>query len=133
MSCTHFRVNLYSIVPWVSRNFVAQNRSNIWSLFTNYVVVGLSPIAVTSTSDIAPVSSKEFLDTQATIECGFTLKCMIWHDKNIQYLSCFVLILRGIHKNIDICQTVYNIPSILEFSPYSEIIHWCTTFKLTKC
>ena len=26
------------------------------------------------TSDIAPVSSKEFLDIQATIECGFTLK-----------------------------------------------------------
>ena len=24
--------------------------------------------------DIAPVSSKEFLDIQATIECGFTLK-----------------------------------------------------------
>ena len=31
------------------------------------MVVGLSPIAVTSTSDIASVSSKEFLDTQATI------------------------------------------------------------------
>ena len=25
-------------------------------------------------SDIAPVSSKEFLDIQATIECGFTMK-----------------------------------------------------------
>ena len=29
---------------------------------------------VSKTSDIAPVSSKEFLDIQATIECGFTLK-----------------------------------------------------------
>ena len=57
----------------------------------------------------------------------------IWHDKNIQYLSCFALVLRGTHKKIYICQTVYKIPSILEFSPYSEIIHWCTTFKLTKC
>ena len=26
------------------------------------------------TSDMAPVSSKEFFDVQANIECGFTLK-----------------------------------------------------------
>ena len=31
-------------------------------------------VAVTSPSDFAPASSKEFLDIQATIECGFTLK-----------------------------------------------------------
>ena len=42
--------------------------------FTNYVVVGLSPVAVIFTSDIAPVLSKEFLDIQATIECRFALK-----------------------------------------------------------
>ena len=35
------------------------------------MVVGLSPIAVTQTSDIVPVLSKEFLDIQAIIECGF--------------------------------------------------------------
>ena len=28
--------------------------------------------------------SMEFLDIQATIECGFTLKTHMWHDKNIQ-------------------------------------------------
>ena len=33
------------------------------------MVLGSSPVAVTS-----PASSKEFLDIQATIECGFTLK-----------------------------------------------------------
>ena len=44
--------------------------------FTNEVVVGLSPVAVTYNSDIALASSKEFLDIQATIECGFTLKHM---------------------------------------------------------
>ena len=33
-----------------------------------------SPVAVTLPSDFAPASSKEFLDIQATIECGFTLK-----------------------------------------------------------
>ena len=37
-------------------------------------VVGSNPVAVTSPSDFAPASSKEFLDIQATIECGFTLK-----------------------------------------------------------
>ena len=42
-------------------------------LFMN-VVVGSNPVAVTSPSDFAPASSKEFLDIQATIECGFTLK-----------------------------------------------------------
>ena len=40
----------------------------------NKVVLGSSPVAVTQTSDFAPASSKEFLDIQATIECGFTLK-----------------------------------------------------------
>ena len=38
------------------------------------LVLGLSPVAVTSPSDFAPALSKEFLDIQATIECGFTLK-----------------------------------------------------------
>ena len=38
------------------------------------MVLGSNPVAVTSLSDFAPASSKEFLDIQATIECGFTLK-----------------------------------------------------------
>ena len=38
------------------------------------MALGSSPVAVTSPSDFAPASSKEFLDIQATIECGFTLK-----------------------------------------------------------
>ena len=38
------------------------------------MVVGSSPVAVTKSSDMAPASSKEFLDIQATAECGFTLK-----------------------------------------------------------
>ena len=42
--------------------------------FMNYLVVGSSPVAVTNTSDFAPASSKEFLDIQTTMECGFTLK-----------------------------------------------------------
>ena len=39
--------------------------------------MGLNPVAVTSTSDIASVSSKEFLHIQATVECGFTRKCTL--------------------------------------------------------
>ena len=38
------------------------------------MVLGSNPVAVTSPSDFAPALSKEFLDIQATIECGFTLK-----------------------------------------------------------
>ena len=38
------------------------------------VVMVSSPVAVTYTSDIAPGSSKEFFDIQATIEWGFTLR-----------------------------------------------------------
>ena len=36
--------------------------------------MGSSPVAVTWTSDLAPASSKKFLDIQGAIECGFTLK-----------------------------------------------------------
>ena len=42
--------------------------------FRNQVVLGSSPVAVTQISDFALASSKEFLDIQANIESGFTLK-----------------------------------------------------------
>ena len=42
--------------------------------FTNQVVVGSNPIAVTWSSDMAPASGKEFLHIQATAEGGFTLE-----------------------------------------------------------
>ena len=38
------------------------------------MVLGSSPVAVTSPADFSPASSKELLDIQATIECGLTLK-----------------------------------------------------------
>ena len=38
------------------------------------MVMSSNPVAVTSTSDIAPILSKEFLDIQATTEYRFTLK-----------------------------------------------------------
>ena len=56
-----------------ARSF-AQFGQMVQCSFKNYVALGESPVAVTSSSDFAPASSKEFLDIQATIECGFTLK-----------------------------------------------------------
>ena len=38
------------------------------------MVVGSNPVAVTYTLDFAPVSSREFFDIQAIVECGFSLK-----------------------------------------------------------
>ena len=38
------------------------------------MVVGSNPVDLTLTSDVVPVSNKEFLNIQATIERRFTLK-----------------------------------------------------------
>ena len=54
MSRTRFRVN--------------PHRVNVTLVF------GSIPVAVTETSDFAPASRKAFLDIQATMERGFTLK-----------------------------------------------------------
>ena len=53
------------------------------TLYSCSVVLGSNPVAVTSPSDFAPASSKEFADIQATIECGFTLKRV--HDMTRTY------------------------------------------------
>ena len=50
----------------------------------------------------------------------------------LDYLSCFAMILRGIHRKVDICQTDYSIVSKLRIFPYSKVIHGSATFKLTK-
>ena len=50
----------------------------------------------------------------------------------LEYLSCFAMVLRGIHDKIDICQTDHSIHSKLRIFSYSEIFHGNTTFKLTK-
>ena len=50
----------------------------------------------------------------------------------LDYLSCFSVVLRGIHGKVDICQNDYSIHSKLRIFPYSEVIHGSTTFKLTK-
>ena len=47
------------------------------------MVVSSTPVAVTLTSDTAPVLSKKFLDIHTTIEHGFTMKHV--HDMIIIY------------------------------------------------
>ena len=47
------------------------------------------PVAVTSTSDFAPALSKEFLDIQATVECGFTLKRVLDMTRTYCQMSRF--------------------------------------------
>ena len=37
----------------------------------------------------------------------------------LDYLSCFAMVLRGIHGKVDICQTDHSIPSKLRIFPYS--------------
>ena len=52
------------------------------------MVLGSSAVAVTSPSDFAPASSKEFLDIQATIECGFTLKSVRDMTRTYSIFKC---------------------------------------------
>ena len=47
---------------------------NEWVFVYQLNVFGSSPVEVTLTSDMAPLLRKKYLDIQATIECGFTMK-----------------------------------------------------------
>ena len=38
----------------------------------------------------------------------------------LDYLSCSAVVLKGIHGEVDICQTDYSIHSKLRIFPYSE-------------
>ena len=46
----------------------------------------------------------------------------------LDYLSCFVVVLREIHGNVDICQNDHSIHSKLSIFPYSEVIHGSTIY-----
>ena len=69
--------------------------------------MGSSPVAVTESSDIAPVSSKEFLDYQATIECGFTLKRV--RDMIKTYSTSLTNISTEMKKQIGICNSIWYV------------------------
>ena len=69
--------------------------------------MGSSPVAVTESSDIALVSSKEFLDYQATIECGFTLKRV--RDMIKTYSTSLTNISTEMKKQIGICNSIWYV------------------------
>ena len=52
------------------------------------MVVTSSPVEVTKTLDIAPVSNQEFLDIKANIECGFTLKSVRDMTRTCSQIQC---------------------------------------------
>ena len=52
------------------------------------MAVGSVQIAVTSTLDFKPAQSKELLDVQGIIQCGFTLKCMPDMRRTYSQMHC---------------------------------------------
>ena len=85
------------------------------------MVLGSSPVPVTQTSDFAPVSSKKFLDIQATIECGFTLKRV--RDMTRTYSQCLPVNFPE-SLNCYLCRLLAHdflcSKELINHSPYSE-------------
>ena len=89
--------------------------------FKNYVVLGLSPVAVTSPSDFVPASSKEFLDIQATIECGFTLKRI--HDMTRTYSQLlWGCLMNSIKSNTINLKNIFMLSSMQNINFISQIL-----------
>ena len=69
-----------------------ENISNILilsvRLWTNWFWIPVLLQSLEWTLDMAPVSSKEFLDIKATIECGFTLKWVSDKIKTYNQVPC---------------------------------------------
>ena len=90
-----------------------------------------SAVAVTETSDISPLSSKEFLDIQATIECEFTLKriCdMIRTYSHINY--CFKKCKSIIRvKQLPVQSDIYNNLNCVT-RKHSFIFNYCLRFDV---
>ena len=75
--CTLFQYPRHTDMRWIYNTFVVScHRLHlVQSCDCNWTrKPRTSSVAVTSPSDLAPASSKDLLDIQATIECGFTLK-----------------------------------------------------------
>ena len=47
----------------------------------------------------------------------------------LDYRGCTAVVLRGVHKKVNICQTA---KLITVFTPNSDVVHGSTTLKLTK-
>ena len=60
------------------------------------MVLGSSPVTVIAPSYFAPASSKEFLDIQATVECGFTLKRVRDMTRTYTHFICFTIFISNV-------------------------------------
>ena len=80
----HFFEKLYT--SWSDCNWTRTQNHLVLKWTLNHFRVRLSPVVVTSPSDFTPASSKEFLDIQATIECGFTLKRVCDRIRTYSYI-----------------------------------------------
>ena len=112
--------------------------------------MGLSPAAVTWISDIASVSSKDFLNIQTTIECRFTLKCvrdmirtynpwLLVFQFNFSFRSfSFTLwIWNTFCCIVSLCISSKSVSPIFNFWPsiilsFSSWCHFCPTFSDKK-
>ena len=65
------------MLQWASYSFTNCHGTRTHNRLVRKLVVGSSPVAVTETWDIAPVSGKAFLDNQTTTECRFTLNASV--------------------------------------------------------
>ena len=74
MSLTHFRVNPHSIVAWTSRTPCSKLKWNLKCLSVRLQTMWFSCSHLNFR--FPAWFEQEFLDVQATIECGFTLKCV---------------------------------------------------------
>ena len=88
------------------------------------MVLGSSPVAVTSPSDFAPASSKEFLDIQATIECGFTLKCIRDMTRTYALFTCSLV------ENLNFYVYIHSSPSENGRMPCSNLPGISTSVNL---
>ena len=72
------------------------------------MVLDSSPVAVTSPSDFAPASSKEFLDIQATIECdSLWNEYVTWQEHTVRTTSLDIHTnwMKGTFISGEICET----------------------------
>ena len=81
------------------------------------------PLQSLKTLDFAPVSSKEFLDIQATIECRFTLKCV--RDMIRTYGNIFTMIMVIFFLNfIDFCVFSFLLFNKFWFCTITQFMFW---------
>ena len=89
--------------------------------------MGSNPVSVTQTSDITTVSTKEFLDTHATMEYRFTLKSVrdriTTYSQNVYWLSRDKVITDYVNKYLACQANVFKqTPQLIHIYKISEYL-----------